>query len=102
LPAWLATRAAQLRKSADSDISSLSIHPDHWTEGCPKGSTIFQAANGFRRNDSAAPTKPLSRADEAGLKPNSVQMAVDQISRFGHVGHHHQLILPPFLPVEFD
>jgi hypothetical protein len=46
-------------------------------------------------------TKPFSAADEAGLKQESALMALDQTTGCDHVGHHHHLILPPLLPVEF-
>jgi hypothetical protein len=40
-------------------------------------------------------TKPFSAPDEAGLKQESALMAPDQTTGCDHVGHHHQLILPP-------
>jgi hypothetical protein len=51
-------------KFADSDISFLSIQPQYLTGGGLKSSTICQAANGFRRNNSATPTKPFSEAEK--------------------------------------
>jgi hypothetical protein len=43
------------------------------------------------------PTKSFSAVVEADLKQRSATIALDQTTRFGHVGHHHQPDLSPVL-----
>jgi len=43
------------------------------------------------------PTKPFPRADEAGLKRRCAMITLDQTTRFGRVGIHHQPGLRPVL-----
>src|ERR1700738_793186 len=51
---------------------------------------------------SAAPTKPFSGHDEAGLKQESALMHVDQTMGCGHGGTDHQLGLSRAVQEVFD
>jgi hypothetical protein len=73
----------------------------YWTGGGFRGSTQFVRWLTGSEETILPPDETIFRGGEDGLKQTLNTVDFDQTTRFGHVGHSHQLILPPLLPVEF-